>query len=96
MLAQFENSAAIGTLALKNTRGIMQPMGQHMHFGIGPRHHLAVHPDKTVALIKSDTHLGVSLGSLGAPFGLFYFAGFILQEKKPNHVRLNSVLNLCQ
>jgi hypothetical protein len=53
MLGRREHRPAIGALALEDGAAIMHRMGQHMDPGVAPGDQRPVHPDQTVAVVKS-------------------------------------------
>src|SRR3954451_1519611 len=56
MRGALENSTAVGALALEHTAGVMQPVGQHMDVGVGPRHQLAIVPDEAIDPVERNSH----------------------------------------
>ena len=54
MFPALEDRTGIHALALKNEAGIMQAMAKRMGFRIAPGQHLAIQPDRTVAIVKRD------------------------------------------
>ena len=54
MLAELENLAVVGPLALEHGAGVMQGVGQDVDLGFAPGHELAVEPDEAVAVVIGD------------------------------------------
>ncbi len=54
MVQRAEDLAAIGALALKNGRGVVQRVRQNVHFRVPPGYERAIHPDVSVAVIIRD------------------------------------------
>ena len=54
MFPALEDGAGIYPLALKNEAGVMEAMAERMGFRIAPGQHLAIQPDRTVAIVKRD------------------------------------------
>ena len=54
MLASLEDGAGIHTLTLEDEAGIVQTMAERMGFRVAPGQHLAIQPDRTVAIVKRD------------------------------------------
>ena len=61
MLDGFKDLAAIGPFALEDRRAIVQAVGQQVYVRRAPVHHLAIHPDLSVAIVVSRT---ISHGSV--------------------------------
>jgi len=62
---------AIGTLALENCTGIMERVGQHVHFGVAPLDHPTVEPDPSVAIVKCLRGHGAFLSFEAGRFGFW-------------------------
>src|SRR5262249_739892 len=56
MLGAFEDFAAVSALALEHAAGVVQPVREHVQFGVFPRHELAVVPDNPVSLVEGQGH----------------------------------------
>ena len=54
VVVQAEDLAVVDALAFEHATRIMQPVGQHMQFGVAPRDEAAVIPDEAVAIVERE------------------------------------------
>ncbi len=52
----------VGAHALEHAQAVVECVRQHVHLGVAPGHHLAIHPDQTIAI--GETHHTTPVNSL--------------------------------
>src|SRR5215472_10083446 len=52
VIVQTEHAAIVDPFALEDATGVMQPMRQHVQFGLAPRYEPAVVPDEAIAVVE--------------------------------------------